>query len=56
MTRDYDEYKADKGKHKTIKTILKVFEIVIIVGCVLVGVFFLLMVAFPKGLWVDVFK
>ena len=56
MTRDFDEYKADKGKHKTIKTILKVFEIVIIVGCVLVGVFFLLMVAFPKGLWVDVFK
>ena len=56
MTRDYDEYKADKGKHKALKTILKILEIVIIVGCVLVGVFFLLMVAFPKGLWVDVFK
>ncbi len=56
MTKDYDEYKADKGKHKALKIILKAFEIVVIVGCVLVGVFFLLMVAFPKGLWVDVFK
>lgn len=56
MTEDYDEYKAVKGKHKGLKLILKAFEIVIIFGCVLVGVFFLLMVAFPKGLWVDVFK
>ena len=56
MTRDYDEYKADKGKHKVLKIILKVFEIVVIVGCVLAGLMFLLMVAFPKGLWVDVFK
>ena len=56
MTEDYDEYKAVKGKHKGLKLILKSFEIAVIVGCVLVGVFFLLMVAFPKGLWVDVFK
>lgn len=56
MTEDYDEYKAVKGKHKALKLILKAFEIAVIVGCVLVGVFFLLMVAFPKGLWVDVFK
>ena len=56
MTEDCDEYKADKGKHKILKIILKAFEIVIIFGCVLVGLMFLLMVAFPKGLWVDVFK
>jgi hypothetical protein len=56
MTKDYDEYKADEGKHKALKIILKAFEIVVIVGCVLAGIFFLLMVAFPKGLWVDVFK
>ena len=56
MTKDYDEYKADKGKRKVLKIILKVFEIVVIVGCVLAGLMFLLMVAFPKGLWVDVFK
>ena len=55
MTKDYDEYKANKGKHKVLNAILKVFEIVIIVGCVLAGVMFLLMVAFPKGLWVDLF-
>ena len=51
MTKDYDEYKANKDKHKVLNAILKVFEIVIIVGCVLAGVMFLLMVAFPKGLW-----
>ncbi len=55
MTKEYDEYKANKGKHKVLNAILKVFEIVIIVGCVLAGVMFLLMVAFPKGLWVDLF-
>ncbi len=56
MTRDYEEYKANKGKHKALKTILMAFEIIIIIGCVLVGLMFLLMVAFPKGLWVDLFK
>ena len=56
MTREYEEYKANKGKHTGLKVISRVVEIVLIVGCVLAGVFFLLMVAFPKGLWVDVFK
>ena len=55
MTKEYEEYKANKGKHKTCGSLLKVLEIVIIVGCVLAGLFFLLMVAFPKGLWVDLF-
>ena len=55
MTRDYDEYKANIGKHKTLKIVSKVVEIVLIVGCVIAGLFFLLMVAFPKGLWVDLF-
>ena len=56
MTKDYDEYKADKGKRKGFNTFMKVLGIVVIVGCVLVGLFFRLMVAFPKGLWVELFK
>ena len=56
MTKDYDEYTADKGKHKLSGSLQKVLAIVVIVGCVLVGLFFLLMVAFPKGLWVELFK
>ena len=56
MTKDFDEYKANKGKHRAFNIFLKVFGIAVIVGCVLVGVMFLLMVAFPKGLWVDLFK
>ncbi len=55
MTKEYEEYKANKGKHKTFDSLLKVLEIVIIIGCVFAGLFFLLMVAFPKGLWVDLF-
>ena len=55
MTKEYEEYKANKGKHKTCGSLLKVLEIVIIIGGVLAGLFFLLMVAFPKGLWVDLF-
>lgn len=56
MTKDFDEYKADKGKHLVFSIFLKVLGIAVIVGCVLVGVMFLLMVAFPKGLWVDLFR
>lgn len=56
MTKDFDEYKADKGKHRAFSIFLKVLGIAVIVGCVLVGVMFLLMVAFPKGLWVDLFR
>ena len=56
MTRDYEEYKTDKGKRKTLKVVLKVVEIILIVGCVLAGLLFILMVAFPQGGWVEVFK
>ena len=56
MTKDYDEYKASKGKHQALNVILKVLEGIVIVGCVFVGLFFLLMVAFPKGLWLELFK
>ncbi len=56
MTKDYDEYKANKGNRKGFNAFMKVLGIVVIVGCVLVGLFFLLMVAFPKGLWVELFK
>ena len=55
MTKDYDEYKANKDKHKALNIFMKVIEIILIVGCVIGGLFFLLMVAFPKGLWVDLF-
>ena len=44
------------NKNKILNILLKAFEIAIIVGCVLAGLFFLLMVAFPKGLWVELFK
>jgi hypothetical protein len=56
MTKDFDEYKADKGKHKFFNVFLKVFGVIVIIGCVLAGFMFLLMVAFPMGLWVDLFK
>lgn len=51
MTKDYDEYKANKGKYKALNIFMKVIEIILIFGCVIGGLFFLLMVAFPKGLW-----
>lgn len=56
MTKDYDEYKAGKGKHKSFNVFLKVFGVIVIVGCVFVGLMFLLMVALPRGLWVGLFK
>ena len=55
MTKEYDEYKADKGRHKGFDAFTKVLGLFVIVGCVLAGLFFLLMVAFPKGLWVELF-
>ena len=56
MTKEYEEYKANKGKRKAFNIFIKVFSIIIIVGCVIAGFFFLLMVAFPKGLWVELFN
>ena len=56
MTKDYDEYKANKDKHKAFDILSKVIEVVLIVGCVIGGLFFLLMVAFPKGLWVGLLR
>ena len=56
MTKDYDEYKAGKGKHKSFNVFLKVFGVIVIVGCIFVGLMFLLMVAFPKGYWLVLFK
>jgi len=56
MTKDYDEYKAEIGKHKTFNVFLKIFSTVITVGCIIVGILFLLMVAFPRGLWVGLFE
>ena len=56
MTKEYEEYKANKGKRKAFNIFVKVFSIIIIVGCVIAGFFFLLMVAFPKGLWVELFN
>ena len=51
-----DKDNANNDKRLTLKVLLKVLEIAVIVGCVIVGLFFLLMVAFPKGLWVELFN
>ena len=56
MTKEYDEYIAEKAKHKGFNIFLKILGVVVIVGCVFAGLFFLLMVAFPKGLWVELLK
>ena len=56
MTKDYEEYKAKKGKHKTANVLLTVLEVIITISCIIVGFFFLLMVALPKGLWVGLFQ
>ncbi len=55
MTREYEEYKASKGNHKTAEVLLKILGVIVVLGCVCVGLFFLLMVAFPRGLWIDLF-
>ncbi len=55
MTREREEYLSNKGKNKTFKIFLKVFGVIVTLGCVIVGLFFLLMVAFPKGGWVEIF-
>lgn len=56
MTKEYEGYKANKGKHKGFNVFLTVLGVIVIVGCWFVGLFFLLMVAFPKGLWLELFK
>lgn len=55
MTREYEEYKANKDKRKTTDILLKILGVIVVVGCVAVGLFFLLMVAFPRGLWLELF-
>ena len=55
MTREYEEYKANKDKRKATDILLKILGVIVVVGCVAVGLFFLLMVAFPRGLWLELF-
>lgn len=56
MTKDYEEYKVQQDKHSIFRIILKVVEILLVIGCVLAGLMFILMLAFPKNGWVELFK
>lgn len=47
MTKDYEEYKSQKGKHKAVDVLIKVLGIVVVVGLVLLAVMFSLMLLFP---------
>ena len=52
MSKEYEERKKEgpDGKGYCI------FRTLIVIGLWIVGIFFLLMVALPKGGWVEVFK
>ena len=51
MTKEYE----DKKKERPLSPLFKAFEVVIKVAVIIVALLFLLMVIFPKGLWVDLF-
>ena len=51
MTKEFEE-----RKHERKPSILyRVFKLVVTIGLIVIALLFLLMVAFPKGLWVDIF-
>ncbi len=52
MTKEYESRKND-GKTKPL---MKIFEVVVRVLLCFVAFLFLLMVIFPKGGWVDLFR
>ena len=59
MTKEYDDYKSDKRKHKPISVLIKVLGVFVIVGVVLAAVMFFLMLLFPARNgdgWVNLFK
>ena len=49
------EYESRKREGKTSGW-FKAFEIVVSIGACIVGLLFLLMVIFPMGSWVEIFK
>ena len=51
MTKEFEERKRE-GKPSVL---YRLFKLVVTIGVFVVAMFFLLMVAFPKGLWVDLF-
>lgn len=59
MTKDYEEYKSQKGKHKAVDVLIKVLGIIVAVGLVLLAVMFSLMLLFParggEG-WIELFE
>jgi hypothetical protein len=52
MTKEYESRKRN-GKTSVW---FKAFEIVVSIAVCIVGILFLLMVIFPQGLWVEIFK
>ena len=52
MTKEYEQRKKDGPDGKW----LSVFKTIITIALWIVGVLFLLMVAFPMGLWVGLFE
>ena len=51
MTKEFEERKQERKP----STLYRVFKLVVTIGLIIVALLFLLMVAFPKGLWVDIF-
>ncbi len=51
MTKEFEERKHERKPG----ILFRVFKIVITIGVFIMAMLFLLMVAFPKGLWVDIF-
>lgn len=52
MTKEYEIRKRDGSPHRCYR----IFKIVITIGVFVVAMLFLLMVIFPKGLWVGLFQ
>lgn len=48
MTKEYDEYKAHKGKGRKTDIMIKVLGIVVVVGLVFLAVMFCIMLLFPS--------
>lgn len=59
MTKEYEEYKSEKGKHKAVDVLIKMLGIIVAVGLVLLAVMFSLMLLFPARCgegWIGLFK
>ena len=61
MTKEYDEYKANKGKGRKTDILIKVLGIVVVVGLVGLALMFCLMLLFPSHYgtgegWLEFFK